>query len=174
MKEGMEKIDPEFENEKEIAALEEREKIDKFEKKKQAFELKTRAKKEKFLEEKFSEILEQHPIVMYKKGKKEIFSKSDKAKEVLLNHDDQGISVSFNNDNWIRVYTKDIMVSYFFDEERGDYKITKDSFDTILTVMHDAIGATSCSESDKENMFQMIIDNFKSKIIEDEDIEKID
>lgn len=156
MKEGREKIDEEFE------------------KQKGAVELENRKNKEKFLIENFSEKLRGGPIVVYKEGKKGIFSQSDKVEDVRLNYDDQGISVFFNHNNWIEVYANTKGIGFYdsFASKEEDYKITKDSFDTILNIMHDAIEATVCSDSDKEKMFQMIIDNFKNKIIKDEGMEK--
>lgn len=141
-----------------------------FENQKEAAQLERKKNKEKFLIENFSEKLRGGPIVVYKEGKKGIFSQSDKVEDVRLNYDDQGISVFFNHNNWIEVYANTKGIGFYgsFDSKEEDYKITKKSFDTILNVMHDAIEATACSEPDKEKMFQLIIDNFKNKIIKDE------
>ena len=132
----------------------------------------------KYLASKFSEMLAESPIVIYeeKKGSKaeEVGKKFDKVQEVRTDKTGTGghINIIFDYNNYIAVDKDRFDACNYFQKQSDYYKITEESYQNILTMMDKLIKISGFSEVEKEKMFQMVVENFKNKIIKDEDLKQ--
>jgi len=150
----------------------------KFESDKKRVERDNKQENTKYLATKFSEVLAQNPIVVYTNHegskRKDVSKKCDKVQEVRTDESGTGgVSVYFDSSDWVSVGENGFSASNFFDKKTGYYKITEESYQNILTMMNELIKASGYTEVEKQKMFQMVVDNFKGKILKPEDIEGI-
>ena len=162
-------------------------------KEKEDIEWKNKKENNEYLISKFSEKLAEAPIVVYLQHGEGAPQKKDtrtfnKVERVFTNQfgTGAGVSVQFDKDNWIGVSIGTVEgkiedkvngrvdTSYPFDKNNGFYKITEETFQNILSIMSELIERSSCPDTEKQKMFQLVIDNFRNKIIKDEDVEKIE
>lgn len=150
-------------------------------KEKEDIEGKNKKENNEYLISKFSEKLAEAPIVVYlQHGESEPQKKDtrtfNKVEKVFTNQfgTGAGVSVQFDKDNWIGVNIGTVDTSYPFDKNNGFYKITEETFQNILSIMSELIERSSCHDTEKQKMFELVVDNFRNKIIKDEDVEKIE
>lgn len=145
-----------------------------FEKKKEKVEYDNRRENHQYLASKFSEKLAESPIVFYYQDINS-FAKIDKVfdKVTEVRTDESGtggsVDINFTYNDWISVNKTNFRTSDSFER----YKISEESFQNILTMMSEAIKISGYSEAEKNKMFQDVVNYFKSRIINKEDLEKI-
>ena len=150
-----------------------------FEQQKKDVEWNNKQENAKYLASKFSEILAKNPIIVYVKHgnfkTEDNGIKFDKVKETRTDESGTGgyIEVIFNDRDSIAVNKDKFSGSNFFEKQSDYYKITKESYQSILTMMDRLIKISGYTEVEKEKMFQMVVDNFKNKIIKDKDLKQI-
>jgi len=164
----------------------EKEKIETNFKEQKSFEDKNKEKNLEDLKNKFNEILKENPIVFYsKKFKNEKPMKTGTSfnliKDVRTDESGTGGNIGFTASYADKERKEGYYDSYFFvdkNKANGHYefnskdesRITKESFQNIVTIMNDLIKISGYSEKDKNQMFLYVIDNFKDKILKDEDL----
>ena len=147
---------------------------------KRDIEFSNNKEKMKDLISKFNERLSKNPIAIYVQHDKKYKAENPRTYNAITNTytdiSGTGGSVGFDFDDreYISVTKNEIRPSSFFDSRAEYYKITEDSFQNILRMMDELIRASGYSDVDKSKMFQYVIDNFKEKIIKEEDIVKQD
>ena len=154
---------------------------EKFELEKRNTEQKNEEENQKYLISKFSEKISQNPIIVYVQygsGEKPYGDsiRIDKVDGVLTDEQGKrnGVVVNFNKDITIAVSPSGIRASGFFSEKSEFYKVTNESYHNILSMMSELIEKSSYSDADKSKMLQNVINNFRNKIIKDEDVEKVE
>ena len=149
-----------------------------FEREKKDLEWKNKQDVHEGLASKFSELIAENPIVIYtqhngfKPEKMGIFF--DKIKEIRTDESGTGgsISVAFNYDDWIAVRTSGFSSSNYFDKTSDYYKITKESLSNIMRMMNELIERSGYTEQEKDAMSKSVFENFRNKIVKQEDIGK--
>ena len=144
-----------------------------FEDQKKQVEDKNRQQEIKELNEKFNVLLMENPIEIYaqypddnpiKKG-----IKINAVKNLIIDQlGEGGVSVVFNNDEFIGVNKNGVQSSLSFNSERSHNKILNDSFQNILTIMNESIKISGCSDDQKNMMFQAVINSLKNKVLEED------
>ena len=79
---------------------------------------------------------------------------------------------SGGRDYFFYVTDEGIKTSAIFENKNPKYKITKDSFENLSTMMNKLIQRSNLNDLEKNKMLQYVIDNFKDKILPTEEIEK--
>jgi len=147
-----------------------------FEKQKERAEWENKQESHKYLASKFSEVLNQNPIVVYTQHRdsnpEDSGRKFDKVEEVRTDESGTGgsVSVIFDYNNWVAVDKKECKASSFFDKNNDYYKITEESFHNILDMMDELIKISGYTEIEKGKMFQSVVDSLKNKIVKKEDL----
>lgn len=129
---------------------------------------------------KFSELIKEEPIVIYtqhdgfKPEKNEIYFNN--VNEIRNDETGTGgsIEVLFSYDDWVAVGTNGCRGSSYFDKNNDYYKITQESADSVIRMMNELIERSGYSSIEKTKMSQDVFNNFKNKIVKQEDLEKVE
>ena len=146
------------------------------ENKKRDVEFSNNREKMKDLISKFNERLSETPIAIYVQHDKKYKPENPKTYSAITNAytDPSGtggsVGFEFENREYLSVTKNEVRTSSFFDSRAEYYKITEESFQNILRMMDELIRSSGYSDVDKSKMFQYVIDNFKEKIINEENL----
>ncbi len=148
--------------------------IKKFEEDKKHIEAKNRKEMLGFLTSKFSEKLSENPVIIYTQHENEkpgeSFRNLNTVKSVRSDESGTGgdVGMEFNDGHqYLLVGKNGVSTDSTLHPNADYYKITKDSYHTLLTAMNELIEISGYSEKEKAKMFQDVIDNFKNKIVKD-------
>lgn len=124
---------------------------------------------------KFSELIKENPIVVYTQDDNFAPTKNigfDNVEDVRTDESGTGGSstINFNSRDWVSVGKNGFSSSSYFDKKNKYYKITEESLSNIMRMMKELINRSGYSDQDKAKMFQDLSDNFKDKIIKEEDL----
>lgn len=149
-----------------------------FEREKKNQEWKNKNEVYKNLALKFSDLIKENPIVVYTQHGEgynaNATSSFDTVKNVETDETGTGgcCSIDFGED-WISVGKNGARCSHYFDKKTEYYKITKESLSNIMRMMDEMINRSGYSDQEKAMMSRDVFDNFRNKIIKQEDLEKI-
>ena len=134
-------------------------------------------KVEEELKSKFSEILKEHPIVIYKKEidptQKYSEIKLDDLKDINLGRYGGDVHILFDRDNFFSVGKNGFYAMPKYFNSRYTSHITKETFDNIVMMMNQLIERSEYSSDKKEKMMNNVVSGLKYKIIGEEELKKL-
>jgi hypothetical protein len=165
-------------------SLDERTKRFKFEDEKERVENKNKNDEIEILKTKFSAMLAENPIVVYeyeplRTDESKRLEKLGDINEVnnisgYSTKENSTININFGKyGTYINVNNTRLDGGHLFDPAFRNNKITEDSFKNILTMISESMKTLNFPENDKVQITQRIIDNFKGRILKDEEVANI-